>query len=75
MQSSTNKDNNNNNNNVVVLLILDQLGFLFLFFEVKAFTVVVLKKLAFSTLKNYFTTKKPYVIGETKATFFVITVN
>ena len=54
MQSSTNKNKKQNN---VFFLIIGWLRFFFFFFlfdEVRAFTVVVLKFLAFSISKNYF---------------------
>ena len=42
-------------NNVFFFLILSWLGFFFFFLvEVRAFIVVMLKLLAFNTLKNYF---------------------
>ena len=57
MQSSTNKDKNKNK--IMFFLILSWLELLLLFcfvlfVEVRAFTVMVLKLLAFSTSKNYF---------------------
>ena len=55
MQSFTNKDKNKNN---FFFLILGWLGFFIFIFifidvEIRAFIVVVLKILTFSTLKNY----------------------
>ena len=51
MQSFTNK--NKNKIKIMFSLILDWLGFFF-FVEVRVFTVVLLKTLAFSPSKNYF---------------------
>ena len=60
MQSFTNKEKNKNKkqtNKIMFFffLILSCLGFFFFFWvEIRAFTVVVLEILAFSTSKNYF---------------------
>ena len=68
MQSSTNKDNI-----YIYILFNTRLAMIFFFFfEVRAFTVVVLKILAFSTSKNYFIyfTTSFYNIPSTKCSIF-----
>ena len=56
MKSSTNQDKNKNK--VISFFLNTRLAMIYLLFfvvEIRAFTVVVLNILAFSTLKSYFT--------------------